>query len=213
LFLSENLRRENEINKNLLTDFLNNVASAGTTRAVQSLSQLLKTPVNIAEPATASLMSLDQVSARLAEQNHGGGLALGIEITGDLEGKLLLTFSAEDITRICRLIPRVPDNAGPEHPLVHSALLELCNILAGSFMSAISEYTGLDYQASPPILAIDMLDAIIISVLVDNNPSSEQVVFFDAQLRIEVEPFRGSILYFPTDSTTDKLINLRAGGD
>jgi len=80
-------------------------------------------------------------------------------------------------------------------------------------MSAIAEYTGLDYLASPPEMAIDMLDAIIISVLVNNQQSSTQVVFFDAELMIEVEPFRGKILYFPTDSAITKLMELQTGGE
>jgi len=194
------------------TAFLTNVASMGANKAAQSLSILLRAPVSITKPATAVLMTLDDVSSKLSEGNSGGGLALCLAISGDLEGKVLITFPEEDILRICRLIPRVPGNAGPEHPLVRSALLEMCNILASSFMSAIAEFTCLDYLASPPEMAIDMLDAIIISVLVDNQQCSEQVVFFDTELMIEVEPFRGKILYFPSNTAIGKLLTLKAGG-
>lgn len=154
-------------------------------------------------------MSLDEVSERLSEKNHGGGLALGLEVTGELEGKVLITIFEQDIAAICKLIPRVPEGAGPENMLVRSALLEMCNILASSYMSAISEYTGLDYLASPPVMAMDMLDAIVISVLANNNPSSEQVMYFDAELIIKVETFRGSMLYFPSEKTIEIMTKIK----
>lgn len=191
---------------------MTSVANVGTDKAVQSLSVMLKVPVHAAKSGTAKLLSLDEVSNRLSEKNHGGGLALGLEVTGDLEGKVLITIFQEDIPGICRLIPRVPQDVGLEHPLVRSALLEMCNILASSYMSAIAEYTGLDYLASPPVMAMDMLDAIVISVLVDNNPSTEQVMYFDAELMIQVEPFRGSMLYFPSEGAIARMTNLMTGG-
>ncbi len=42
-----------------------------------------------------------------------------------------------------------------------SALMEIGNILAGSYVSAISTLTGLNIGLSPPQIAIDMVGAIL----------------------------------------------------
>lgn len=190
--------------------FLGQIAAVGADRAAKSLSKLLRIPVSIAKPASAVLMSLDEVGPYLNAEASGDGLALCLTVLGDLEGKVLITFSSADISRVCRVIPRLPEDAGPEHPMVRSALLEMCNILASSFMSSIAEFTNLDYLACPPEMAIDMLDAIIISVLADQL-STEQVVFIDTELVIEVEPFQGKILYFPARPATENLLSLKGG--
>lgn len=177
-----------------------------------ALSKLLQARVNVARPPKGWLMSLDEVARRLSEENQAGGLILGLEVFGDLEGKILLTFPEDDIERICTLMPRIPANADLNHPLVGSALLEMCNIMAGSFMSAIAELTGLDYLASPPVMAIDMLDAVIISVLAESSLANDQVAYFDTELRIEVQRLRGCMLYFPGNSATGKIIEMGTGG-
>jgi len=191
----------------LNTTFLTSIAKTGAAKGVESLAKLLKVPVKVAKPANAQLMNLDEVITRLGQTDYGHGLALFLEVTGELEGKVLITFTQEDIARICRLIPRVPKEAGPEHPLVRSALLEMCNILASSFMSAIAEYTDLDYLANPPEMTIDMLDAVFISVLTSICQTSGPVVYFDTELIIDVERFYGKILYFPSPGAIKKMLS------
>ena len=63
-----------------------------------------------------------------------------------------------------------------------SALQELGNILAGSYLSSLSDFTGLNLYPSVPATSIDMLGAIISYGFIELSQFSDYVIVIDTAL-------------------------------
>ena len=63
-----------------------------------------------------------------------------------------------------------------------SALQELGNILAGSYLSALSDFTGLDLYPSVPAISIDMLGAILSYGFLELSHYSDIAIVIDTAL-------------------------------
>ena len=63
-----------------------------------------------------------------------------------------------------------------------SAMQELGNILSGSYLSALSDFTGLENLSYTPALAVDMFGAIISFGLVEVSQIGDQVIVIDTTI-------------------------------
>ena len=63
----------------------------------------------------------------------------------------------------------------PYDEMAISALQELGNILAGNYISSLSDFTGLDLHPSVPAVSVDMLGAIISYGFIELSAFSDYV--------------------------------------
>lgn len=134
-------------------DALREVANIGAGHAATALSLLTGTKILISVPTitTASLPDLAPVIAA------GGDpvVLVPMEMTGGLHGHAIPAFPLVTARRLAALILRRP--APPEGALSEiesGALLEAGNILAGAYMTALSEFMRLMLLPSPPSLTV-----------------------------------------------------------
>ena len=66
-----------------------------------------------------------------------------------------------------------------------SAMQELGNILSGSYLSALSDFTGLKIYPTVPSLSVDMVGAIVSFGLIEVSHYSDEVIVIDTQIREE----------------------------
>jgi len=124
-------------------DALKEVANIGTGHAATALSELLRQPVHITVPAVA-LYDLDRLPMLYRETAQvWHGVALGV--TGDLKGNLLLLGEEATVGALER---RMAENGIPLG--ARELLTEIGNILAGSFLTAVGEFTGLTARLGLP---------------------------------------------------------------
>ena len=64
---------------------------------------------------------------------------------------------------------------------------ELGNILSGSYLSALSDFTGLKIYPTVPSLSVDMVGAIVSFGLIEISHYSDEVIVIDTQIREEGE--------------------------
>ena len=64
---------------------------------------------------------------------------------------------------------------------------ELGNILSGSYLSALSDFTGLKIYPTVPSLSVDMVGAIVSFGLIEVSHYSDEVIVIDTQIREESE--------------------------
>lgn len=70
----------------------------------------------------------------------------------------------------------------PYDEIAMSALQELGNILSGSYLSSLSDFTKLDLYPSVPALSIDMVGAIISYGLIELSQVSDFAIVIDTAL-------------------------------
>ncbi len=143
-------------------DVLKEVGNIGAGHAATALSALLNRKIEMTVPSVR-LVPIQT----LPEQIGGAGLevaAIFLRLTGEATGSMYFITSIQDSEQ---LVQQLTDNRDfqlhkpPFEQMGLSALQELGNILAGSYLSSFSDFTGLNLQPTVPELSIDMAGAIL----------------------------------------------------
>lgn len=85
----------------------------------------------------------------------------------------------------------------PYSSLEQSALMEVGNILSSSYLSALSSFTGLNFQLSVPALATDMAGAILDIALMQLGSYSDYALVIKNSLREGDESVEANFLLIP----------------
>lgn len=149
----------------LQLDALREISHIGMGQGATALSQLLSARIELRVPRV-SRVDVAQVPELL-----GGAetpvVGVALQILGDARGDLLLILPQESAHRLLiRLLGKTPGSALLLDELGASALRELANILASAYLGALGDLLGISLLPSPPLLAADMLGAIVDDILI-----------------------------------------------
>ena len=166
-------------------DVLKEIGNIGAGNAATALSKMLNKKIDMEVPKV-KVMEFNQVSEML-----GGAeilvVGLLLKMTGQLNGSIMFILennAAHVLINI--LMGKSIENRENFDEIEMSALKELGNILAGSYVSSLSNLTGLSIMPTVPEIAIDMAGAII------SVPAIEFGKLGDTVLYIETEFVEGS---------------------
>jgi chemotaxis protein CheC len=133
-------------------DVLREVANIGAGHAATALSQMTGRRIMISVPEIR-LLARSEVSTLIAEAREPVTL-VSLHMLGDLTGETLLAFGGgADRTLASILLSRPPTPLdGPLSELEASAVQEVGNILASSYLNALASLMGLMLLPSVPRL-------------------------------------------------------------
>jgi chemotaxis protein CheC len=174
----------------LQLDALRELANIGSGTAGTALSQLLGRSVDISVPNAFVLPLAEAVEAVGPAEQAVTGVAM--PLAGDMDAVVLLVLPVEDGGALCRMLGV---EAGTEDAV--SALGEIGNILAASYIGSLGAMTGLDLDLTPPQTVTDMLAAIVASVLATRAADTDTALILDSELCVEDEACSLSFLLLP----------------
>jgi len=174
----------------LQLDALRELANIGSGTAGTALSRLLGRSVDISVPNAVVLPLAEAVEAVGPAAQDVTGVA--IPLAGDMDAVVLLVFPVDDGGTLCGMLGV---EAGTDDPI--SALGEIGNILAASYIGSLGAMTGLDLDLTPPQKVTDMLAAIVASVLATRATGTDTALILDSELRVEGEECSLSFLLLP----------------
>ena len=180
-------------------DALRELANIGAGTAATSLSGMLGRSIDVAVPNACALGLADAIDATGPAELVVTGVA--IELTGDLEGAAVMLFPEEDAQTLCGLLGLEPDSE-----LAASALGEVVNILCASYLGALGQMTGMEFDLGPPQCVDDMLGAIMGSILATTADAGDVALMLDCALLIEGEACSLSFLLVPSIAGVDELL-------
>ncbi len=186
-------------------DVLTEVGNIGAGNAMTALSSMIGQMVDIEVPAVKILGFQEAIDyAGGAEKTIVGIL---VPITGEIEGEILF-FLEEDLvglvvstffgTQEVNLLDLGPD--------VTSALMELGNIMAASYINAISGLTGMVMQVEIPMLTVDMLGAIMSVPASEMGRMSDKLLYIDNLMKIDKVSVKSKMMFLPKVESLDKLL-------
>ncbi len=184
-----------ELISNEQQDLLKELANIGVGNAVTALSSMLgDQPIDMAVPVVkvTPLQDVpdsfgDPESTVAASFCEADCPALGLVLV------FVLPLDAAE-NMINKMLPEGSDNS---EEMKQSVLMELGNIITGSYLSALSFMTNLTFNASPPRLGIDMAGAILGTVIAETKTVDDQIILLKTELAIESEGIQGSVLILP----------------
>ncbi len=177
---------------------LKEVASIGSGHAATALAGLLGRTVDIQYGET--------LVARLAEAADRIGApavpAAGVDTKlADDAGRVLLLFPEGSGEELCRLLGTTLDDE-----MGRSALREVGNILAASYLNAIAELTGLPFEPEPPTIEVDLLGSLVERSLTGSSSPDDLAVLMRSWLTVEASETRFAFLFVPQISAVQTLL-------
>lgn len=184
------MRMKTELNiSDMHLDVLKEIGNIGAAHAATSLSELLQRKIDMHVPKVALVSFDDMFELAGGSENVVVGIFLRIE--GDLSGSMFFVLPIDSANRfIRRLIGDAQfDFSTPESigEIGISAMQELGNILSGSYLSALSDFTGLKIYPTVPSLSVDMVGAIVSFGLIEVSHYSDEVIVIDTKILEEDE--------------------------
>lgn len=160
-------------------DILKEIGNIGAGHAATALSALLNRSVDMKVPS-ANIMPLHEIT-----QLFGGEEALiaavFFRIEGDAPGSMFFVLTVDQASKLLTEITGNPVDfeQPPYDELAMSAFQEIGNILAGSYLSSLADFTKLNLQPTVPAVGIDMAGALIHYGLIEISKESDYAVVID----------------------------------
>jgi chemotaxis protein CheC len=191
-------------------DILKEAGNIGAGHSATALSALLNKRIEMMIP-DVSLLSFNELTERLGGPEMVVA-SLYLRIEGDLPGSMYFILSVEQAERFIRNLTQDQafkiENIEQEEIGI-SALKELGNIVAGSYLTALSDFTGLSLYPSVPGLSIDMFAAVITHGLIELSQVSDYAIVIDTAIEESGDESReviqGHFFLLPDPASFDKL--------
>ena len=185
------------------------ISNIGSGNASTSLAQMLNEIVDIGIPNSDLREFSDITNSNSSPEELVVGTVL--QISGDLEGFIMVIMDVDStLTLLSRLLGRKIECDKENYEELYKELNsvgEVCNILCGTYLTAMSDMTGLTIDQSIPYFSVDMVMAIM------NLPASLYGGESDSILCIETEFFtldreiEGKYYFIPKVESCNTLLS------
>jgi len=180
-------------------DALRELANIASGSAAGALSQMLSREVDISVPRALALPIADAIDACGDPEEEVSAVLIGV--AGDFGGQVLLLIPPQQGAQICQLL-----GVEPRTEVGDSALREIGNILGTSYLNALAAMTGLELMPCPPLLQIDMVGALVTSVMSQVAGEEDLALVLDSDLMIAGEQCAIGFMLLPTTGGIDGLL-------
>lgn len=190
-------------------DVLKEIGNIGAGNAATALSKLLNKLIDMKVPSVR-IVSFQEIT-ELVGGPENIVAAIFLRIEGDAPGSMFYMLpikEAEDL--IGKLIGNhhFQLNTPPYDELGISALHELGNILAGSYLSSLADFTKINMQPSVPALSIDMVGAVLSYGLFEISQVGDYAIVIDTEInKVEEDSTQstGHFFLLPDPSSFEKI--------
>jgi len=181
------------------------VANIGSGNAATALSVMLGRTIDISCPQARV------VTVAEAADSVGQPTAKWAIVDTPLEsdcGKVLLLFPEEAGAALCALL-----GTSMSEEMGRSALREVGNILASSYLIAIGQMTGFDIEPMPPTFDSGLLGTLIENSLRGVARAQDATVMMRSNMSVEATEAGFSFLFVPHSSMVTRLLDSLGVGD
>ena len=193
-------------------DALREVANVGSGHAVTALSEMTGQPFNMSVP-NVGLQQLVGIHGHLGS-DESVAAAVYMPVDGDAPGHAAFVFQLQSACNLVdMLLCQEPGTTSELGELECSALMEVGNILVGSFLGALSEMTGLCFPLAPPGIAIDMTAAIVESIAAASPLLGNHALTITTRLDDAERPVEGIFAFIPEPAALPVIFTALGIGD
>jgi chemotaxis protein CheC len=185
-------------------DVLKEVGNIGAGHAATALSTLLDKPVDMLVPKV-KVLPFEDVS-----ESVGGSeqvvLAIFLRVEGEAPGNMFFILTMESAKNmLSNLVGMELSTEGTFSEMELSALNEIGNILAGSYLSSLADFTQLHMIPTVPSLSIDMAGAILSYGLIQFGQMGEQALLIDTKFLEGNNEVQGHFFLIPDPDSFEKI--------
>jgi chemotaxis protein CheC len=174
-------------------DVLKEISSIAAGNAATSLSTILGRRVDISVPHI-----MVEAIGKVPEVLGGREKIVTViyfSITGQFSGSILLVLSSSDSIRLASILTgQKVDKIDSLDEMSLSALKEVGNILAGSYIQVLAQGLKMRINYSIPGFGNDMLGAVLDEILARLSLEAEHAVIMESELIVRDEVYRSHLI-------------------
>lgn len=185
-------------------DVLKEVGNIGAGNAATALSKLLNKPVDMAVPKV-SLLPFEEVADRVggAEQIV---IAVFLRVEGEAPGNMFFIIEEPAARRMLNQLMSIKHEESEGYSEMElSALCEIGNILAGSYLSSLADFTRLPMAPSVPSITIDMAGAILSYGLMQYGEMGDSAMLIETTFIEDQQSLEGHFFLIPDPDSFTKI--------
>lgn len=183
-------------NPDFKMDVLREVGNIGAGNAATALSRLLDKPVDMAVP-TVSFVPFESIADRVGGSEEVV-VAVFLRVDGDAPGNMFFLMSREQARLLLQGLAGFDlEDENEYSELELSALCEIGNILAGSYLSSLADLTGLSMSPTVPQIAVDMAGAILSYGLLQFGTMGDDALLIDTTFLKGEREAEGHFYFIP----------------
>lgn len=188
-------------------DVLKEIGTIGSATAATALADMLAQKVEIAVPQV-TLVPLEEIGNVLSGMDQMFFI-LDMEVVGDVTGRIFFLLPPDDAKFLAAtLLGRPKESMEFTDEMFQSALKEVCNILGGSYVSAMADMTEFMINISIPSMALDMIGAIMDFIFIQIAQESDEALYIKTDIKVSGLSLNGLFMLFPSKESLAKVFNV-----
>jgi chemotaxis protein CheC len=180
-------------------------------RAGESLSELLGHPVRLTVSAI-SLVPVRALPALASETASGPKAGLRISFGGVTAGQIVILFPLATLFRILGMLVGAESRGQSLSEMERSAVLEVGNILASSFLSGLADLLGGRLMSTPPELHVDNLPRMMGRVAAGFEGRAAEVLVVEALFEDPGRRIEGRFYFLPEAASLSAALQAAPDG-
>ncbi|ETT37119.1 CheY-P-specific phosphatase CheC [Paenibacillus amylolyticus] len=185
-------------------DVLKEVGNIGAGNAATALSQLLNRPIDMGVP-TVQMLPFEEVAEKVGGDERIV-VTVFLRVEGEAPGNLFFMMTPEAAKMLLNRLAGFDLKEGLDFTdMEQSALSEIGNILAGSYLSSLADFTKLSMYPTVPGLAIDMAGAILSYGLLQFGEMGDAALLIDTSFFEGEDQVEGQFFLIPDPPSFAKI--------
>ncbi|MEN1984945.1 chemotaxis protein CheC [Paenibacillus hubeiensis] len=185
-------------------DVLKEVGNIGAGNAATALSQLLNKPIDMGVP-TVEMLPFEKVAEKVGGDERIV-VTVFLRVEGEAPGNLFFMMAPEAAKMLLNRLAGFELKEGLEFTeMEQSALSEIGNMLAGSYLSSLADFTGLSMYPTVPGLAVDMAGAILSYGLLQFGEMGDDALLIDTSFLEGQDQVEGQFFLIPDPASFAKI--------
>ena len=189
----------------MYVDVLREIGNIGAGNATTAIAKMLGSRLNMQVP-NVKLMEASQLGGAICDEEETV-VGIFLEVCNDISGSMMFLMRMDSAHVIVnKLMMREPDYNEPFDEMDLSALKEIGNIIAASYLSALSTLTNLRIQPSVPYIAVDMAAAILSVPAIQFGQYGDNALFIETEFGDDVK-MQGYFILMPEQDSYSKILS------
>lgn len=191
----------------LQIDALKEIGNIGAGNAATALAQMINSKIDMNVPQIAVLPFSEVPDLIGGPDVHAVGIYLNV--TGKAPTNILFLLTVDKACFLLdMLMGRSPGTTDPNNlsELDCSAMMEVGNIIAATYLNALSMFTQMSFTPSVPALGIDMAGAILGAILAQYGEIGDHVLLLDTQFNKGDRDVVGHFFLLPEPGSLDTIL-------
>lgn len=185
-------------------DVLKELGNIGAGNATTALAQLLNCKVDMKVPQVR-LMSFQEVGAMMGgEEQVMAGIFLSVE--GDITGSMMFLVEKKAAAHLVSKLMGMDVDENNFSEMEISALKEIGNIIAGSYLNSLSALTNLKILPTVPELCVDMAGAILSVPAIQFGVIGDNILLIQTQFTDDYD-LDGYFILLPDLESYEKILS------